>query len=137
MNYNTPSPYIEYTTNKQYRETLRRTFYQKCETQESELSKYDLDDETYDEMLYDDETMMNILDTIYLNTKYNPLFQVVYDLAAAKMMSINREIGLAVLFSYDYFYLMHACLCIFLDYPEQFGETCPFYIQLKEKLEKR
>ena len=137
MNYNTNNIYIEYKTNKEYRECIRKVFYQNCTTQEEELKKYDLDDESYDEMLYDNETMLNILDTIYLNTKSNHMFQKLYDLAAAKMMSINREIGLSVLYSYDYFYLMHICLCIYLDYPELFNESLPYYIELINILQKK
>jgi hypothetical protein len=137
MNYNTRNLYIEYKTNKEYRQVIREVFNQDCSSQEEELNKYDLDEESYDEMLYDNNTMLNILDTIYLNTKSHYMFQTLYDLAAAKMMSINREIGLSVLYSYDYFYLMHICLCIYLDYPEQFNEACPYYIELIDKLKKK
>jgi hypothetical protein len=62
-------------------------------------------DETMDELDYDEESASKSLNSIYEKTKEITEFQHLYDLAAACMFSTDREIGLAVLFSYDYFHL--------------------------------
>jgi len=58
--------------------------------------------ETIDEYNYDSAAIAKYLDRVYEQTKSRPEFQRLYVAAAALMFSENPEIGLAVLFSYDY-----------------------------------
>ena len=67
------------------------------------------------------------MDYIYDRTRKHPLFQKIYNEAAAKMLSIDQEIGLAVCFSYDYFDAFHACLSMYLENPKSFQESCDIY----------
>jgi hypothetical protein len=139
--YNTSTPFIQYENNAQYRKWLRDIF--KMDTSpifkeiETKYNVNDLDEETLDEMTYDSDTMSQTMEQLYVLTESNILFQTIYDLAAAKMFSTDRTIGQVILFSYDYFYLFHACLCLFFHSPELFDETCSYYLELKEKLVKR
>ena len=58
--------------------------------------------ETIDEYNYDSEAVAKYLDRVYEQTRSRPEFQRLYVAAAALMFSENPDIGLAVLFSYDY-----------------------------------
>jgi hypothetical protein len=128
---------IEYKDNREYRKILRKLFKMDCSNIAENLENYVIDEESYDEFMFEPECITKTMDVIYEKTKNLILFQVLYDLAAAKMFSIDPSVGLCILFSYDYLYLFHACLCIFYFQNEDFNENCPYYIQLKEKLEKR
>jgi hypothetical protein len=92
------------------------------------------DEETIDEMSYDEDSMTKILDTIYEKTKDHPLFKKIYETAAAKMISLDPEIGLAIIMSYDYFSGFYACLDAFYKSPDEFTENAPTYIGLMKKL---
>jgi hypothetical protein len=94
----------------------------------------DIDEESRDEMNYDEDTASHVMDHIYQATSTNPVFQCLYDSAAALMFSEDREIGLCVLFSYDYLVCFHPCLCCFFTQPEEFTEAHPTYIRMREKL---
>jgi hypothetical protein len=72
------------------------------------------DEETEDEMLFDNETTEAIMNFIFEKTKDRSEFQELYLLAAAKMISLNPSIGMTICFSYDYFYLFHKYLVVFL-----------------------
>jgi hypothetical protein len=91
-----------------------------------------LDEETQDELLYDEKTMSIIMDEIYDATKNNDLFNELYDLAAARMFSTDRTIGQAVLLSYDYLCFFHNCLASFLK--DEFDNKNEYYLLLKIKL---
>ena len=90
---------IKYTDDAEYRNCIRRVF----GTENSD-----------DEMLYDDKTVSAGLDYIYEKTKSIPVFCDLYTIGAAKMISTDLEIGMAIVFSYDYFELFHLCLVDFL-----------------------
>lgn len=131
MNYNTSNPYLEYNTNEEYRKNIREVFSMNC----SQIDIIeDIDEESKDELLYDENTMNKEMDNIYNLTKDNNLFIHLYELAAARMFSTDRTIGECVLFSYDFFYLFHPCLCLFINYPEDFTENNSLYLQLLSKI---
>jgi hypothetical protein len=104
-----------------YRETLK--------TYEDTLHT-EFDDETRDEMSYDEDAAKRVMDAVFGATRRDPLFQHVYDLAAARMFSVDREIGLAVLFSYDYLSKFHACVVQFTQTPDAFSANAAAYQSL-------
>ena len=53
--------------------------------------------------------------------------------SASKMFSEDENIGLAVLFSYDYFNLFHLCLVDFFE-KHKLDEKNNYYINLKNKI---
>ena len=61
-------------------------------------------------------------------------FQKLYDGAAGKMLSQDREIGLAVLYSYDYMFYFHNCFVEYYKNPTEFDDKKDSYIQLIKKL---
>ena len=120
---------IQYNSNEEYRKCIRELFYM-----ENIIGNDDIDDETKDELDYDDETISKTMDLLFDMTKNNTLFQELYDLAAGLMFSTNREIGIVVLFSYDNLPLFHNCLASFYREPELYNEKNEHFIRLNQKL---
>jgi hypothetical protein len=85
-------------------------------------------------MSYDESAISKGLDIIYDKTKDHPLFKTIYQNAAAKMISTNNEIGLAVCISYDYFKYFHACIETFERDPYAFNDTTQEYQTMLQKL---
>ena len=77
------------------------------------------------------------LDSVYAKTQHHSLFQRLYSLSAALMLSLDPEIGLAVLFSYDYFASFYLCYQSFLLDPSSFSENNQFYASLLHRLESK
>ena len=125
---------IDYENNKQYRQCLRNVFSMDILNLDIPFDQMeDLDDETEDELLFDENAMIKSMDFIYEKTKNSSYFKELYKLAASKMFSEDENIGLAVLFSYDYFALFHLCLVDFLN-KNVFNEKNNYYINLKNKI---
>ena len=124
---------MQYNNNTEYRQCLRNFFHMNSETYQKNIQQ-DWDAETIDEMSYDDEAASKILDQIYESTKHNILFDKIYISAAAKMMSLDPEIGLAVCMSYDYFKGFCQCLELYRKNPAQFTEESKPYQDLYAKL---
>lgn len=122
-----------YTDNKSYRSTLRQLFFMDVSMCPASVDE-SMDEESRDELMYDDATVFKVMGNIYELTRDNPLFQKLYDLGAEKMISTDREIGQAVLFSYDYLPLFHKCLAGFLRNPDDFDENNEFYVALLKKI---
>jgi hypothetical protein len=129
---------IQYTNSNEYRSTIRKTFKMdnNATTAGELIQKGDIDDESWDELLYDSDTITKTMDLIYDLTKDNMLFAELYEAAAAQMISVEKTIGQAVVMSYDYYYMYHLCLCAFFQSPETFNETSQCYLQLKRALTK-
>ena len=124
---------MNYTDNSQYRQCIRNYFnmtQQAC----SQNIQQDWDEETIDEMSYDDSAISKGLDVIYDKTKNHPLFKTIYQNAAAKMISMDNEIGLAVCISYDYFKYFHACIMLYDRDPSGFIESSQEYQTMIQKL---
>jgi len=110
---------IDYSTSQEYRHWIR-VISQMNSAHYPAFVKAEnggdvLDDETRDENEYDDESMNECMEWIFVHTKDVPWFQDIYVLAAGRMFSTNPEIGLAILLSYDYLFFFHPILAIFFD----------------------
>lgn len=116
---------IKYTTNKEYRKVIREFCKMNCEDK-TDFSD-DIDEETRDEIMFDSLSCQLVMNDIFDKTKKHPLWQKIYDKAAAKFFSTDREIGLSVLFCYDFFPGFHDCWKSFLEHPEKFDETNEYY----------
>jgi len=124
---------MQYNNNTEYRQCLRNFFHMNSETYQKNIQA-DWDAETIDEMSYDEEAASKVLDQIYESTKHNILFDKIYLSAAAKMMSLDPEIGLAVCMSYDYFNGFCECLYLYRKTPAQFTEDSTAYQSMMAKL---
>lgn len=124
---------VQYSNNQEYRDSMRQLFKMKLT---DNTTDNDIDDETLDEQNYDNERTTIMLDYVYAFTKDNPIFQELYQLGAATMLSLDPEIGLAVLFSYDYFYFFHQCICSFIKKPQSMNISNEYFIELKSRFQK-
>jgi hypothetical protein len=126
---------IEYNNNTEYRKCMRDLFMMKRENYIENIERIEnIDEETEDEISYDEKAVLEILDSIYLITKDNHLFNKIYRIAAAKMLSDDNSIGLAVVFSYDYFSFFSLCLVDYLCNPNDFDEGNENYSNLLKKI---
>jgi len=123
---------INYNDNHGYRKSLRTLFQMNSPDMIPDLES-DIDDETRDELLYDELSTSKVLEYVFKGTQKHYLFQRLYDGAAALMFSTDRNIGMTVLFSYDYLVLFHSCVCEFLN-TGQLDENGSNYVSLRKKL---
>ena len=128
--YNAELTDIRYSNDIEYRNCLRRLFYMN----RIESDYTDVDIVTQDENDYDMDSSSKAMDYVYGITSHHPQFQQLYDIAASKMLSTDREIGLAVLFSYDYMALFHNCILSYRTNPTDFTEQSPAYCELYAKI---
>ena len=101
---------VNYADDFSYRQSIRDVFGMSVS-----MDPYsDYDEVTQDELLYEGGAMSEGLDDIYAKTKDSPDFQQIYLTCAGFMLSMDPSIGLAVVFSYDFFDRFHPCLVDFM-----------------------
>jgi hypothetical protein len=100
---------ISYTNDEEYRKTIRQVFQMKSDSY-PDIVHSDIDAVSRDELEYDENSAYSAMEYVMENTSNNPLFHVLYEQAASFMFSTDINIGMAVLFSYDYLLLFHECL---------------------------
>ena len=100
---------IQYSDNKEYRKCLRNVFKMNPNNY-PDTTTMDLDDETEDEMMYDYESAAHTLDYVMENTVNYPEFMTLYEKTGSYMFSTDPNIGLTILFGYDYLDLFHSLL---------------------------
>lgn len=125
---------VEYIDNKSYRECLRKIANMNTSNLNIPFDQMeDLDEETKDELLFDENAMNKTMDFVYEKTINNECFKELYLIGASKMFSLDENIGLAVLLSYDYLEWFHLCLVEFFE-KNEFNENSIYYINLKNKI---
>ena len=117
---------IEYENNDEYRTQIQNLFNMDIEEQNPDIN----------DVLYDDSAIENGIEFIFKHTKDNTLMQKLYGKSAEILMSENLEIGMTILFSYDYLMLFHKLLFIYFIVPTDFTETNPIYIELLNKIKR-
>ena len=117
-----------YSTNKEYRDAVRKYFKMDLADLEKTWAHLkDTDPESYDEIIYDTEAVSRGMNVIFEKTKENPMFMALYKLAAGCFLSEDEETGLCVLLTYDYF----------SDFIELYEKDCPSsqdFIKLSKRL---
>jgi hypothetical protein len=126
-----------YSSNKQYRQAIRQFFHMNIHTVEAEIKQCNYDEETCDELLFDEKAMSVGMTNILEKTIGNQLFDELYSLAAVQMISIDKETGLCILLSYDYFYDFCNVWNAYSENPDHFSEANTYFIILKNRLGKR
>ena len=126
------SPYeitldVTYNNDFEYRQCLRCIF---CMIP-GEDNDDGLDEITCDENDYDELAARKAMNYVYENTSEHPLFIHLYEKAASHMLSLDRNIGLAVLFSYDYLQLFHKCIQSYFQQSDSFDEMNADYQRIK------
>jgi len=100
---------ISYTNDEEYRKTIRQLFQMKSDSY-PEIVHSDIDPVSRDELEYDNDSANLAMDYVFAKTRRVPPFIAIYEQAASFMFSTDINIGMAVLFSYDYLLLFHNCL---------------------------
>jgi hypothetical protein len=133
-----------YDSDQTYRAFLRKImqmdpakFYEtkdiKCDPTDPKVSE-----ETIDEYNYDGAAVAKYLDGVYQSTKDRTEFQRLYTAAAALMFSEKSDIGLAVLFSYDYLAGFYQIYTNYLKTPESWDAgKDDFYQKLIDRIETK
>jgi len=122
---------FSYDNTQEYRGCIRRLFHMNIITQKPEINEDEpLDEETLDELDYDEDASMLAMDFIYSKTADNVLFRELYTIAATRMFSTDLETGMTILFSYDYLLLFHKCLVCFFKTPVEFTKSCQSFTEL-------
>jgi hypothetical protein len=98
-----------------YRIFIRNLFSMKHQSPWDPSYIHEVDDVSIDEYDYDDDAASQLLDSIYAETHSIPVFNELYILAAATMMSEDTSIGLAVLFSYNFANVFHKCIISYIS----------------------
>lgn len=131
--YDIKTNFLPYKNTNEYRNMVRVAFkMDRNKTfHDGILTQSDYDDESWDEILYDSDSVKKVMDKIYDLTQDHPLFAELYEIAAAQMISTDPMIGHAVLMSYDYYYMYHTCLCVYFQSPHTFNEKSDCYLKLK------
>lgn len=132
--YDTSVSEISYSDDVEFRAAIRRVFSMKPLLPSNDDDEMMLDPVTADELDYDVDAASIVMDDVFDKTSTDPLFQELYDHAAAKMMSLDRTIGMAVLFAYDNFAHYHRCLCVFFREPSTWNRGHPAFLSMLEKI---
>jgi hypothetical protein len=102
---------IQYSNDTEFRQSIRSVFGMNEQTHIT--TDPHLDEISKDEMNFDDTQVEEWTKWVSMETAQCYELQELYKLAAATMMSLDTEIGLAVLFSFDYFKDFHSTLCAY------------------------
>jgi len=126
----------QYENNFQYRQCLRDVFDMNVTKNPPKWDQMDtdLDEETKDELIYEGGAISLGMDYIYNATKDNKALNQLYLDAAGLMLSQSPDIGLSILFAYDYFVDFHNCLRVFFENPSMFSETTPEFHKIKKMI---
>ena len=85
---------IEYNNEKEYRKCIRDIFQMNPKNYPQDMSEFD--DESKDEMEYDEKAVSDGIDYIMNLTKKEPLFQELYLLVAATILSEDVMMGMII-----------------------------------------
>jgi hypothetical protein len=116
MSYNI-NAIVDYADNISYRKCIRDAFQMSSANYhcpEEAIDANDIDKETLDEYFYDEPQFKTILNEIYKKTIDEVDFEEIYETAAHFMISNDCDVGLTVLFAYDYFRWFHPVLVNYL-----------------------
>jgi len=106
-------------------------------TQFPDVKDMDLDQVTADEMMYDEKAASRTMEHVFENTFQHKDFILLYEKAASFMFSIDTNIGLTILFGYDYLDLFHPLLSgFFSNMDNKILSSMSEYKLLYDKLHK-
>lgn len=125
---------IQYSNTTEYRQLLRDLFSMDKKNYPVHSLDPDIDVESKDELEYDEEAAKAFMDNVYNKTKNIPLFRDIYLRGASFMLSQDMNIGIAIMFSYDYLNFFIPCYMDFCKNPDNFNKQNASYQNLYQKL---
>jgi len=118
---------VDYHDNIAFRHSLRDVFNMKCI---EDINNKVMDDESRDELLYDENTVNTCISFILETTKDKDYFIELYQITAGRVLSTDLGIGLSILFSYDNLKLFHLVLRDFFKDPYNYNSSFDSYKNL-------
>ena len=132
--YNISIPDLQYSSDFQYRLCILRAFHIPFD-ETAFVEEDDSEDELYELFSENEPTIQKCFDAIYEVTKNNTAFAELYNTAAEKTLFSNQpDLGMIVLFSYQYFALFHKCLIAFFNNPAIFTIENSNYKELAQSI---
>lgn len=125
---------IQYSNTAEYRQLLRDLFSMDKQNYPVHSLDKDIDVESKDELEYDEQAANTFMDNVYNQTKEVAVFRDIYLKGASFMFSQDINIGIAIMFSYDYLDSFIPCYIDFCKNPDNFNEQTPSYLILYKKL---
>ena len=126
--------HMQYSNTTEYRQLLRDLFSMDKQNYPVHSLDPDIDVESKDELEYDEEAAKAFMDNVYNKTKNIPLFRDIYLRGASFMLSQDMNIGIAIMFSYDYLNFFIPCYMDFCKNPDNFNKQNASYQNLYQKL---
>ena len=83
---------------------------------------------------YNEEQMNILMHKLYERIRNNAELSCCMKSVAGVFMSTDEELGLMILFSYDYLAAFYACYYEYMQSPEIFTESTPSYVRVKNLL---
>lgn len=118
---------LYYGTDAAYRAVFRRICNMNLTKTSVGVDTSLLDDVTRDEIAYDEDAVTAFMTAVWKHTKTNADLCELYQCVAGTMFSTDPEIGLAILFSYDYLPMFYPILYSFSQHPEIEVDIHPNY----------
>lgn len=125
---------IQYSNTTEYRQLLRDLFSMDKQNYPAHSLDPDIDVESKDELEYDEEAAKSFMDSVFNKTKNVSLFRDIYLRGASFMLSQDMNIGIAIMFSYDYLDSFIPCYMDFCKNPDNFNKQNASYQILHRKL---
>lgn len=126
--------HIHYSNTTEYRQLLRELFSMDKQKYPVHSLDPDIDVESKDELEYDEDAAKIFMDDVYNKTKNNSLFRDIYSKGSSFMFSQDINIGVAIMFSYDYLDSFISCYMDFCKNPTNFNKQTSSYQTLYKKL---
>lgn len=64
---------------------------------------------------FNEEIFEQVISELYTKVYFHKDLSLIMEILASRFMSIDKEFGLLLLFSFDYLYLSHPCVCEFIE----------------------
>jgi hypothetical protein len=124
---------LGYDTDAEYRVHMRAFFGMAVEPMRAAWTE--ADDDTLDELLFDDTGVVARLDALWDRTHAVPFFRDAYLDAAGRFLSVDPKVGLTLLCSYDFFRWAYPAWRDFLDAGAAWTAACDSAQGLRAKLD--
>jgi hypothetical protein len=80
---------------------------------------------------FNEDIFDKVISDLYAKLYIHKELSLLMEILASRYMSIDKEFGLMLLFSFDYLYLSHPCICEFIEFGKITQET---FDKLKEAI---
>jgi len=80
---------------------------------------------------FNEDVFDKVISDLYTKLYIHKELSLLMEILASRYMSIDKEFGLMLMFSFDYLYLSHPCICEFIEFGKITQDT---FDKLKEAI---